>query len=39
MIIEGSPDERELIMEKFSDAIRAMNDSGGKIIATAVIVQ
>jgi hypothetical protein len=34
-----SPNERELIIEGFSEAIRTMNDSGGKIIATAVVVE
>ena len=34
-----SASERELIMAGFFDAIQMMNDSGGKIIATAVVVQ
>jgi hypothetical protein len=31
--------ERQLLIEGFYDAIRMMNDSGGKIVATAVVVE
>lgn len=34
-----SASERELIMAGFFDAIQMMNDSGGKIVATAVVVE
>jgi hypothetical protein len=36
---EISVSERELIMAGFFDAIQMMNDSGGKIVATAVVVE
>jgi hypothetical protein len=34
-----SASERELIMAGLFDAIQMMNDSGGKIVATAVVVE
>jgi len=34
-----SPNERESIIEGFCEAIRTMNNSGSRIIATAVVVK
>jgi hypothetical protein len=34
-----SPSERKSLIEGFYEAISAMNDSGGKIVATAVVVE
>ena len=36
---DTSPTERKSLIEGFYEAIRMMNDSGGKIVATAVVVE
>jgi hypothetical protein len=34
-----SPSERKSLIEGFYEAIKVMNNSGGKIVATAVLVE